>query len=178
MPSLVFCLSSLHSSSIKTWAVFSSINRAPLRFHFTSSPGRLCAKQLGSARPDSLCQLTLHPAVCLTMQSATHLWADRLQAMIYIHDPQRTNPPDLCDHPSTCPPTVRLALPSDQDIPIKFKHLLGWHWWKWARTCTLVHKPYHFRHKMSFMGHSYTDLNAQASNSCSSLLKRAGVAAV
>ncbi len=70
--SLLLCLSSLISSLIKIWDVFSSITRALLRFHFTSSPGRLYAKQL-SARPDSPCQLTLHPAGCLTMQSAAHL---------------------------------------------------------------------------------------------------------
>lgn len=67
---------------IKTWAVFSSITHVLLRFHFTSSPGRLYAKQLGG-RPDAPCQLTLHPAGCLTMQSAPHLWPDQLHSQFY-----------------------------------------------------------------------------------------------
>lgn len=75
-------LSSLISPLIKTWEVFSSITRALLRFHFTSSPGRLYAKQ-HSARLDSPCQLALHPAGCLTMQSAAHLWPGRLHSQFY-----------------------------------------------------------------------------------------------
>lgn len=79
---LFLSLSSFISPLIKTWEVFSSVTRALLRFHFTSSPGQLYAKQI-SARPDSPCQLSLHPAGCLTMQSAAHLWPDRLHSQFY-----------------------------------------------------------------------------------------------
>lgn len=65
--SVSLSLPSLVSSLIKMWEVFSSITRALLRFHFTSSPGRLYAK---AAQCQAILFLPTHPLSCRLLNNA------------------------------------------------------------------------------------------------------------